>query len=219
MSTNSTQTRMSFRGAAAADLPKLICVGRVSDVKDGFVSESGKYVVQPIMIDAFGGGRSIKINFLYRPEWLRPGFDPASILESMDDADEAKKVHSVYRMHIEGPERSVSTLRGIAGSEEGFGVLSDALLSLPEVTLEAVTTVIRDYVENNPVQIGYELKQKTAKTGETDEAGKAIYRKENGYDIDTYWEVTDKNIKAKQKVAGKADGRIKMCFDPDTDLF
>lgn len=221
MSEQAVTGRMTFREAAAADMPKKIVVARVSEVLDANVSKSGNYIVQPIQLDAFGAGRSIKYYLLYRPEWFRPDFDPNTIADTLEDEAEAKSLLGVYRRHISG-KGSTSALRGLAGSDEKFDILANAILSLSEITMEAVTTVIRDFlVEENADQlVGYELKQKSTKTGDVNlETGKAVYIKENGYEIDTWWDVNEKNIKAKQKYAENSKGRVQFTYDPDTDAF
>lgn len=221
MSANSSQTSMTFKDAPAQDLPKLIQLCRVSEVMEGKVSSSEKYIVQPVQLDAIGAGRSVRVNLLYRPEWLRPGFDPQSIAETIDDEKEASSVLFVYRKNI-AESGGISVLRGLAGSDEAFDRLANQLLSQEEVTIEGTTTILREFLipeDGEQTLIGVELRQKSDKTGDVNpDTGKNIYIKTSGYDIDSFYDATEKNIKSKRKFAEKSNGRARMTFTED-DVF
>lgn len=210
---------LSFQEAAAADMPRRVCVGTVGEIQDGHVSEkSKKYIVQPIAINALGSGTSTTVYWLYRPEWLRPGFSPTSIKNEVDDEKEANGLIFVYRNYIAG-RGTTSMLRGLCGSDEAFMVLSNRLLSLPEVTIEAVTETLRTFFseDNENVQIGYVLEQQSTKTDEIDpETGKNVYIKENRYQIarkNGWFDVSDKALERFKKSAEKSNGRMIVCYD------
>jgi len=208
---------LSFREAAAADMPKLVCVGYVDAVGDGKVSESGKYIVQPISLAAYGAGRRARVNFLYRPEWIVPAFDPNTIAEMVDDDEEAKKILSVYRRNING-RGSISTLRGLAGSDVGFERLSHRILSLPDASIEGVQMVLTEFFEerqqSGSPEIGYVLKQQATRTDQIDEeSGKAIWIKENRYEVDSFFDVNDKALAKWTKAAAKSQGKIRVTYN------
>lgn len=206
-----------FVAAEAAKLPKLVCVGRVADVLDAKVSESQKYIVQPIQIEALGSGRNYRANFLYRPEQLRPGFNPKSYKAEMEAAD-AESVITVYRRNIlaeDSGKSQPSLLRGLSGSDEVFGTLAHRLLSLPEVTLEGVTEVLRETLveEGADTVFGYVLKQARTKTNEIGDNGKFIYTLDNKYDLDTTFDYTEKALASWRKSAAKNPDGLKVCYD------
>lgn len=239
-------TQKTFSAPAAKTLPRLICVGYVSAVGTGAWSKTldknndSRYIVQPIFIEGVDASRGTRVNFLYRPEQFVNGFQADSYHEMVDDGQptddtgrlvssgqypftekDAESVISVYRRHILARD-GVSTLQGIAGSEEAFGKLAEALIkeTVDAVTIEGVQDTLTIFVAENVSASGepqlfiYELKQASSKTNEVDENGKPIYVKESKYDLDTFSILNEKNLKAAAKRAEKSDGKVKLCFDP-----
>ena len=222
-----TQQLLSFQEASAADMPRRVCVGTVGEVGEPHPSKNeknpGRYIVQPISIDPMGSGTAITVYFLYRPEWLQPGFNPRSIADQFDDSPEGKKdaegVLSVYRSNIAG-KGSISTLRGLCGSEEAFTKLAHRLLSLEDTSnMEAVADVLRTFFseDNQGVMIGYVLQQQSTKTDEVDpDTGKNVYVKENRYQIarkNGWFEYSEKAIERYKKAAEKSQGRMLVTYD------
>lgn len=221
MSNQATQTKQSgFKTPEAKPRPTLFCIGYVGEVGDGHLSSSEKSLVNQINIEAVDAGTPIRAYFCYRPEWLVPGFDPA-VYKDVEDG--ASAIFSYEKNIVSGESNSL--LRGLAGSQEAFEKLATALQALPVEpgddgpSLEAVDGVLRSFFENNteadgsPKRIGYTLVQQTSDTGETDENGKKIYRREPYYKISSYWDVTEKNIKAKVKMATKEPDKKKVTFE------
>lgn len=216
-----TETLLTFQAASAPALPRLVCVGSVTEVGEGHVSRSQKYVVQPIKIAPEGTGRGITYNLLYRPEWMRPGFDPKNLTAdiSEDDAEamaEAKSMESVYRRHIH-VRNGISALRGMSGSDEAFATLSNRLLTLEEVSIPAVQEVLHTFFteDNEGVLFGYVLKQQQSKTDEIDpDTGRNVYVPENRYEVDHFFDFSEKALRSYQKRAEKSKSGLIVTYDP-----
>ncbi len=194
----STNTQETFTGFASAqedtrELPKLNCIGRIGSVGEAKVSANGVYVVQPITIEPTEAGKKGYVNLLYRPDWLRPGFDPRSL-----EGDGTLGI--VYKMHIGGARdknsgkiTQLSTIAGLAGSEENFNALAgkifSAVASIPEVNdadepnvvsekteafIRTVQETLTEFVNENNPDIGYYSVQKRQDTGELDANGKKV---------------------------------------------
>lgn len=226
-------SQLSFEESEADFKPSLLCVGTVGEVGDAKISESEQYVVQPIKIEALDAGKSQTVYFLYRPEWLTAGFKPHSLKKTN------KGAHFVYSKNIASKD-SLSVLRGLAGTKEGFNDLANQLLRLPVVagtggpTMEAVTDTLRDFFagnEDNEGQarkIGYELRQQATKVeGEfyTNEKGeqKQRYARENRYNLQSFWDVTTENLKRMKAKAEKSpvdedSGKKKTIFTFGSEL-
>src|SRR5512146_1994425 len=121
-----TDTLQTFNEAPVRSMPQRVCLGSIAQIKDGYVSKKGTYIVQPFELLGRGAAPSITFYWLYRPAWLCAGFDPAR--EYDDRIPEQKSLLSVYRRHIAGAKQT-SSLKGLAGSEEGYRVLANAILS------------------------------------------------------------------------------------------
>jgi hypothetical protein len=213
---------LTFTAANVAPMPKLICVGSVSQVLEGKVSQTGSYVVQPIQIAAYGTGRDARYNLLYKPEWFTPGFDPQSYYEGIEEGDDeavrqANSIVSVYRRNI-NVRSGISALRGMAGSEEAFNTLANRVLSLDEITIEAVTEVLSNFFanDNEGVMFGYVLKQQHTKTDDIDpETGKNVWVPENRYEVDRFFDYSEKAIEGYKRQAEKSAGGVIVTFDSE----
>lgn len=228
MSTTTLQenkTMKQFTEAAVLYMPNLVCIGYVSTVGDAKVSSSDKYIVQPLTIDGLESARNTKVQLLYKPEWLTENFNP----ESLNDFEDGKSMHFVYSQHIR-QRGGLSTLRGIAGSQEGFDTLSNAILNIPvtkdpEVFMRAVQEVITEFVNNNtesdgtPKKIGYVLSQKSSKVLDSNgnpvknDAGKFEYVREKQYQVSRYFDVTEEQLKREINAAQKSPNTIKLTFE------
>lgn len=218
MSTTMTET-YAFPKAEARPKPTLICVGNVGEISDGYISgKSGiDYVVIPIAIDPLDGGKRTKVYFTHRPEWLTNSFKPYLLKKDSPSA------YFVYSKNI-AAEEEFSLLRGLAGNEDAFKKLADTLLRLPvdpEVggpNPGVTTEALREFFANNvdatgqSRKVGYELKQQRTFTGDTDEDGKKIYVLENRYNVNSFWDVTEKGIKKATNRANTSNGDVVMTF-------
>lgn len=216
MSTATQETFQGFAEASVQKIPTLACVGYVDEVGEGKLSESQNYVVQPITIRPYGPGRTVVHRILYRPEWLESNFNPDSLSEYGDDG---AKMLSVYRRNI-NVKGGISALKGLAGSEEAFKALAAKLLSLTDKSIPSVSSAIRDFFtankeSENPIQVGYVLRQRKDKAGE-DENGKQQYELANGYEVaEFFFDTADARKKLKQRATRSKDGSFKIAFDED----
>ncbi len=191
-----------FLAAPVEVLPKLACIGYVESIKDGAHTKKGVYEIVGFKLAPTESGKVAFGNFLYRPEWLVGGFDPSTLAEF----ENAKSLTTVYRMNICGT-KELSVLAGIAGSQDAFYQLAGQLQSIEgEVTPEAVTAVLRDFVRENSPEIGYILKQKSVKNEET---GK--YDLEDGYELGGFFYPTEDEKKRLAKAA--AAGKMVLTFE------
>jgi len=212
MSTN-TATSSAFAPAIedARELPKLNCLGYVGSVGEAKISQSGVYIVQPITIEPTQGGKKGFVNFLYRPEWLRPGFNPASLKAE----ENGNSLFTVYKMHVAGTN-NLSTLAGIAGSDANFNLLAGQLQAAIEGVDDAnvpatVTAILQEFISENTPEIGYYSSQKMEATGEMNGTRKvkravAGQREITGY----FYPGADSD---KRNVADAAKGRSVMAYD------
>jgi hypothetical protein len=157
----------SFGFAAATEearlLPKYACLGFIEAVGEAKVTKSGTYIYQPFTIGATQAGVKSFAGLCYRPEWLRPGFDP----ESLKAEPNGNTLFLVYKMNIAG-SNSLSALAGFAGSEENFGQLAaniqTAIADLDDADVMAtVENVLREFTNETNQEIGYYSVQKKEK--------------------------------------------------------
>jgi hypothetical protein len=204
----SAATKSPFVEALVAKKPILLCIGYVDEVGECKESESGQYLVQKIHIAPVGPGRGAYPNFLFRPEWLRPGYDPKS-LSSVKGGD---KMLFVYRNNIAG-YKSTSVLKGLSGSEERYAELASRLQGLATVDPESVQATLKsflvDEVQEDPVLIGYDLVQGKDDTGETDDKGKKIKVLNDRYEVGDWWFATEENKKKKRAAAAASAKNLK----------
>lgn len=222
--TEQEQELLGFAEPPAGEMPSLVCVGSVTAIADGKVTEVKRdadgdekpnYQMNIISISGLGAGRSTKVNLLYRPEWLRPGFDLNEQLEVLKPS-QAKAIRFVYENNLRAPEGSkiVPVLQGLAGNRENYAVLANRLLRLDEITLENVTDVLRTFLidEGYGEEIGYVLKQKEELTGEKDENGRPERRKTAYYEVSKFFEVTEKNLESWRKSCEKPGSKYRMTY-------
>jgi hypothetical protein len=165
-------------------------------IESGRLSSTETYYVQPVEIEGFGESPGSRFYWLYRPEWLRPGFDP----KTLEDNPGAM---AVYRRHINSVSQ-MSALKGLAGSEEGFEELAGRLLGLEEIEPESVASVLSDYFEERSPVVGYVLKQRSEKIEYGDEAR---WVKTDFYQVSSWFHPTEKELARLRRQAEKSNGR------------
>lgn len=200
-----TREKRGFKKMQAPILPTLYCVGKVAKVNDVRLSKSGNYATGCIEILGQGAGKNHKVWFTFHPAWLDFDFD-ANILEGKEGSPDL-----VYRSNIVA-EKGLSTLQGIAGSEENFMDLCEALSNVDydenmdeaaqKVYFKKVTSALKKFFEEKQPLIGYTLAQRNEKIG-VDEEGKGIYQRTSFYDI-FFWYVTEEVIEEYEKKAEKS---------------
>lgn len=192
-----------FMAPEVEELPRLACLGYIAKVKDGVVSTKGLYSMVPFEISPMESGKKAFGNFLFRPEWLEPGYNP----DQMKQYDEplCKSMTTVYRMNI-AVKGSVPLLAGIAGSEDDYYELAARLQSIEgQKTPDVVAETIREFVNEVNPTVGYILKQKSKKNDE----GK--YELENGYEIGNWFWPTEEARAGLAKSA--ANGKLVLTFE------
>ena len=217
MAQTNTEEMLGFTRAEASPMPTLICVGVVGAVGEGKISSTEKYIVQPIDVEGLDAGRNQRVYWLYRPEWLVKGFKPSKLKEVDEGA------YFVYSKNIDS-EDAFSVLRGLAGSQQAFERISNALLRLPVApgtngpSIQDVEETLREFFNDNlvngePARIGYILQQDAVKTDEVDETtGKNIYMRTKRYKVLDWFDVTMKNLKFQANRANKSEGRLRYTY-------
>ncbi len=193
--------KRGFKKPQAPIMPTLYCVGTMGKIENAKISKSGNYVTVPLEILGKGAAKNHKIWFTFHPEWLDFSFD-VNTLEGKEGSPDL-----VYGSNI-ASEKGLSTLQGIAGSEENFMELCERLAAVEfdadkeTEYLKAVTKVIKDFFSEFKPLIGYTLSQKNEKTG-VDEDGKGIYQRTRFYEI-FFWYPTDEKLEAYEKKAAES---------------
>lgn len=236
MSNEATATKKTvFNEASAGKKPTLVCTGYVSKVDETNPSKSGNYNVTPIHINGIGASLGTTIYLLTRPEWFevdgdgRPAFKP----NDLDKVEGGKAMLFVYRKNIAG-RGTVSNLQGLAGNQDRYEDLADALLTSDGITDEdnggdVITKVLTSKLVaaegKEAFIIGYVLQQQRTKTDEVNEEGKHEYLLENKYEVKDFFEVTPEALKKYRKAAEKSAKKaqetstpitFKVCFDEAT---
>ena len=162
-----SNTQNTFGFAAATEearlLPKYACLGRIESVGTAKIAKSGVYIYQPFVLGATQAGVKSFAGLCYRPEWLRPGFDP----ESLKAEPNGNTLFTVYKMNISG-SNSLSALAGFAGSEANFNQLAANIQSGIEgvdnsEVMATVENILRDFTNEAAQEVGYYSVQKKEK--------------------------------------------------------
>jgi len=177
-------------------LPRIVCIGNISDIGDGHPSANNPdlYIVQPFKISPLQAGREMKGNFTYHPEFFRDNFSPASLEDS--------NVKFVFLRNI-AEEGRITTLRGMCGSEAAFLNTMSRLFALPEVTPEAVTEVLRTSIDPQTI-VGYVLQERRDKTGDFDDQGRIVRKRSGFYEVGEWFYPDADGIKRQVAIAGRA---------------
>ena len=230
-----TERKRGFREASAARKPTLVCTGYVAGVPESKESASGKYNVTTVEINGLGASPNARVYLLTRPEWFETNEDgfPAFRPDSLEKVEGGRSMLFVYQKNI-AQVGNTSVIQGLAGNEERFDTLAEALLSDPKTSdesdsAEAIQNIIEKLLVakegQTPFEIGYILKQQRNKTDDVDEDGKPIYVLENRYEVSEWFEATEANKKKYRKSAEKSRAksdeageavRFKVTFDEGT---
>jgi len=203
----STQTS-GFAKAEAKALPKLGCIGRVLAVGEARATKSGAYEMIPIEIEGYGASRSIKVFFMFRPDWLTPGFDP----ESLQDFEGGSGLLWNYERNV-SQKGSVSLLQGLAGgTEEGLDKVAEAIFALPvnettggpdsDAVADVLSRILVDEGQGNLV--GYVLRQQQEKIGTDPETNKGIYQRTQFYEVANWFTPNEKGRERIRRSAARA---------------
>jgi len=218
MSTGTQTQTLEFNTAEPREMPKLHCVGTVTEVGEPKIGASGKYISQPIKVTAEGTGTDARLWLIYRPDWLTVGFKP----DSLKDQDGGKFAHKMYCKLI-AAEDQISFLEGLAGSPERFSDLSTRILSLPVASgtdgpdMDAVAETLREFFNNNleedgsPKKVVYTLKQQ--KQGIKQEDGSYINRNTKYYEVERFHFYTDATLKRLANKSAKSGGSELFCIE------
>lgn len=174
MSTAQTQRRGPSR-PPIQELPPKICLGTVNpSLEDAKLSQSGSYYVQKLHLRGRNGSPDGYDILLFKPEWFSSGFDIQTYFDARDEAEQEHGKESpeyraanapifVYSSNIVDSRRgSVSKLQGIAGSDERFDQLWDALVTdEAEADPAQITATLREFLRENETEtVGFVLTQK-----------------------------------------------------------
>jgi hypothetical protein len=207
-----------FAKASVRKKPTVACIGYVSDIgeaKPTRVNEYGfNYIMIPIQLAGYGASLPIKVNFMFRPEWLQPGFDP----ESLHELEHGSTLYSQYSRHINQAGGGISTLFGLVGADdEKFNQLAEALQEVaPEAESdpEIVANVLREKLVDEELGklVGYVLSQQKEKSVDP-ETGKVTYLLTPYYQVDSFF-VPDEKGRARQirRAEKTTDGSFRVYF-------
>jgi hypothetical protein len=216
-----------FATAEVRKMPRLACVGYVDDITEAKDTESGMYAnCRVSIIGSSGASRKITTNFLFRPEWFTPGFNPETINQledpelSAEDLERTRKgLYMSYR-RIFGTRESTGQLEAMIGGKQNLEALAakrDALYASggnKEFTPQQVGELVRSFVLDTAANVGYVLKQATEKTDEVNENGKAVYALREQYEVGEWFIPTADNQKRMVTRAKKAkDGDFLVAFE------
>ncbi len=207
----------SFKAASAPKLPKIACVGQITDVAPTKASNSGKYNITNISIEPLGGGIKTTAMLLTRPDWLTPAFDPDIELEGN------KSALFVYASNISGPSGSpISRLLGAAGSAERADALAAEIQAGATTTVDEdgnEVSIVPDNVLDNAFQklvgttVGYIMQQRREETDQVDENGKKKKILTNNYEFGEFFYPTDKALTKYRKLAEERPADWRVGFD------
>lgn len=206
-----TLTETGFALPSAKPMPRLACLGSKIELSEPKVSQSGKFIVQPISISGLGAAPRARLSLLYRPEWLQPGFRPNE-LQHVEGGD---ALLFVYRRNI-AARGEVAHLYGLcACDDELYSELAQRLFELKDPHPSNIAEVMQAFFDEKDPVVGYILRQQKSDTGETDENGRKIYVLEPYYEIDSFFKPDKDNLKRLRKRAEKSNGRFRVTFDEE----
>lgn len=202
-----------FAQAKTPKLPELACKGVITEVPEAKLTASEDYYMIRVKIQGIDGSKDVTVNFLFRPEWLTPGFDPVSFetLINSSEPEVAKRgraFDTVYRNNVGGSNSQISHLKGFCGANDEalnkFGELRDALYAkknagktaedAEDLTGDEIQGLLSKFVmqvQGSKV-LGYVLKQATQKTDEMDDNDKPVYELRSNYEVKNYYLPSEK---------------------------
>lgn len=220
-------SQRTFAPASAKDQPIQICAGAVSTLQLAGPTKSGKYINQKIDLTGYGATTPQTVSFLYRPEWLKAGFQPDVFYK---DYEGANGYVFVYGKNIASRDE-MSTLKGLCGGDDQkFSVIADALLAIgdsldpsdtanQEAIIARVTEVLQHYLVGGGFGklVLFSLKQAQEEIG-TDADGKKLYGKTKFMNVDRFYRGDtvshlEKTYKRLVKYAADNPGKMVLNFD------
>lgn len=213
-----TQAQPLFGAAAARVLPTLACIGKVVSVGPPTLTkpnaETGiQYVMYNIGIQGYGASRNSKINFMIRPEWLVPGFDPSSF----DSIEGGKGLEFMYGRHI-ARRGDTSTLQGLVGGDNDTFAAFCEKLAAANGDPAGIGTALSEFLieEGNGSLFGYVLRQQQEKAGVDEETGKNTYVGTQYYEVSSFFTPNEKGRKRQyDKASATSNGSFKVQFTED----
>lgn len=192
--------------------PTLACLGFVKAVGEPKTNEKGTISV-PIDIEALEQGQGRKYFFSYTHEMLNGSFDPAEA----SSGDEF-----LYRKNlaVDDPENfdegDVSALKAMTG--DSYDNVADRLIAVNGQGAEGVAEVLRDSLldlADQGLRFGYVLRQQYDKTGEVDDAGKAVKKATKWYEVGSFYIPSERVIErlVKRSKKAKADKPFLITFE------
>jgi hypothetical protein len=209
---------MGFAKANAPEKPRTANLGYVSEIGEAKVTESNKYLFVKWAIEGYGASENVRGIFMFRPEWLEEGFQPAT-LEALDDGS---VYEMLYRKNVSSQE-GMSVLEGLVGGDKDkFEELASRIFALNidkdgdvEPILEGVQGVLQQFLidEKAGEKVGYNCGHQYSKTGEVDENGKKIYVREKYREVKSWFNPSNpKTVAGIRKRAAKSDGDYVVSF-------
>jgi len=206
-----------FKAASAPKLPRIACIGVVTDVADTKISQKGVYNVTNITIEPRGGGYPTKFALLTRPEWLTPGYDPDVELAGQPGPAFVYKTN-IMAASDSGPSRLI----GLAGNLEKANVLVDKIMagttSVEDADGNAVS-IVPDEILDAALRtcigttVGFVLQQKLEDTGTVDENQKKVKIRTSNYEFGEFFFADDKALAKYRRLAKERPEDWRVGFD------
>lgn len=205
-------------------IPTLACIGYVSEVgqmKETEDKGDGKpnYCMIPITLTPFEGGKKKVVNFLFRPEWFVPDFDPNKDIKEQW-GDQANGPLFVYRRSF-GTNSTIGVLTGIAGGSQQAG---DALYDAIQVATgngthpEDVVDILRDNIigdgEEDGKILGYIVSQQSRRVKNDNDQWETVYTDQT--EVSGFWEVTEKaKAEMEKRARRQKDGLFRVTWETE----
>ena len=201
----------------APKMPVQICAGRlgkIGEIKENR-DETKHYYSLPLEIEGLGGSPTAKVWFTWRPEFFSANVrDWVSGLPKKGDEEPGELTRGsaefVYARNIIGDDMSL--LQAVAGSEEKFNALYDALAATdaePGSVREVFVETFGDGDE--PPPMFYFTRQQAR-----EKIGDGEYRAKSTYDVGRFFYADDKkSMKYYQGKAAKDEINYEFTFDPE----
>jgi hypothetical protein len=223
---------MSFKKMEARDKISRACYGEIIDVEEVHESSSGLFLTTKVTVNGLETSPNVNVWLTFRPEWFTEKWHAEGGPETFKQHEEEtyekdgveKKVsfslQVVYSSNIASQEdkaQKCSLLAAIFPTEELLTEFFNKAVALDinpeEPDLEAITKLFREEFVGK--KIGFTQKQKRIKTDMVDsETGKAVYIKDDKYEVGHYYQIGESAAKYYAKEA--KNGRYKVTFDTDT---
>lgn len=231
----------------APEKPTLFCAGTVSLIEPPEETsvksrEFAPYITHTLSIHLKpeASGQTARTRLRFNPEWLVPGFKPASQKQAFVEAygnEAGVKLYDnfikAYQTNIIGSAPGqqgfgISLLQAICGlaedNTENINVIAARIQEADEITAESVYEVLNEALQAGEIGqgLGYILQQQRVNTGKFDENGKQIWVPGQYYEVRSnlsgfgagVFYLTTANIASLTKLAEnpKYAGRYQMTF-------